>query len=417
MDAIRYTLAIAGKELQIMLKDRGSLVVLFLLPLLLASLLGSMYQAFGIGGGGEAEPTISLDVFLVNADEGEYAKQVVNALEAIDELHIETLHSVAEADERVADAQALAAIIIPVDFSQKIADYEPTQVQIIADPAQEVAASIISGIMNQVLGEVQVVGEISYGIRSVFAASGVLEGASPEMQRAAEAQSLGAIMTQMGAMRQNPTITVRDEDLAGMTAAEPVNVFGYIVPNFTVMFSFFLVGVVAATLLREKEEGSFRRLIAAPIPRGTIIAGKMLAYMLIVVLQVVVLFGVASFAFGMPLGDSPLGLLLLSIALAMSAVALGMLLGAWAKTSSQADSLGTIIGFVLAGVGGCIVSFPDGSFMEIVAKFTPHGHALAGFYGLLNNGFGVMDILPQVGMLVGFTAVFFLVAMWQFKFE
>ncbi len=416
MNNLRYILAVAGKELQVMFKDRGSLVVLFLLPLLLASLLGSMYQSFGIAGGDE-EQTISLDVFLVNGDDGEYAKQVVSALESIDELNITTLDSAAEADERVADAQGLAAIIIPADFSQKIDTYEPTQVQVIVDPAQEVAAGIVSGIMNQVLSEVQVVGEISYGIRSVFAASGVLDDAPPQMQRAAEAQSLGAIMTQLQAMRLNPAITVRSEDMAGITAAEPANAFGYIVPNFTVMFSFFLVGVIAATLLREKEEGSFRRLIAAPIPRGTIIAGKMLAYMLIVVLQVVVLFGVASFAFDMPLGDSPVGLLLLTIALAMSAAALGMLLAAWAKTSSQADSLGTIIGFVLAGLGGCIVGFPDGSFMEVVAKFTPHGHALAGFYGLLNNGFGVLDVLPQVGMLVGFTAVFFLIAMWQFKFE
>jgi ABC-2 type transport system permease protein len=205
--------------------------------------------------------------------------------------------------------------------------------------------------------------------------------------------------------------------MAGVAATGPVNVFAYVVPNFTVMFSFFLVGVIAATLLREKEEGSLRRLIAAPLPRGTIIAGKMLAYMLIVLLQVVVLFGVASFAYDMPLGDSPLGLLLLSLALSLSAAALGMLLAAWAKTSSQADSLGTIIGFVLAGLGGCIVSFSDGSFMDMVSRFTPHGHALTGFYGLLNHGFGVVDVLPQVGMLVGFTAVFFLGAIWQLKFE
>ena len=101
MNNLRYTLAIAGKELQVMFKDRGSLVVLFLLPLLLASLLGSMYQSLGVTGGDE-EQTISLDVFLVNNDDGEYAKQVVSALKSIDELNITTLYSVTRADERVA---------------------------------------------------------------------------------------------------------------------------------------------------------------------------------------------------------------------------------------------------------------------------------------------------------------------------
>ncbi|MCP4423275.1 MAG: ABC transporter permease [Chloroflexi bacterium] len=416
MDTIRYTLAIAGKELQVLLKDRGSLAVLFLLPLLLASLLGSMFTSFASATDGEEE-TISLDVFLVNQDDGQYATSIVNALEDIDELNIEKLDSELEADERVADAQALAAIIIPADFSQKVDDYEQTEIKVIVDPAQAVGASIISGIMNQVVGEAQVVGEISYGIRSVFEESGILKDAPPEMARAAEAQSLGTIMAQVQTMRQSPIITIRNEDLAGDEEEEAVNPFGYVVPNFTVMFSFFLIGVVGATLLREKEEGSFRRLMAAPIPRGAIIAGKMLAYMLVVVLQVVVLFGVASAAFDMPLGDSPLGLLLLAITLAMSAAALGMVLAAWAKTSSQADSMGTIIGFILAGLGGCIVGFPDGSFMDTVKMFTPHGHALRGFYGLLNDGLGVVDVLPQAGMLVVFTAVFFIAAMWRFKFE
>lgn len=416
MDTIRYALAVASKELQVMFKDRGSLLVLFLLPLLLASLLGSMYQSFA-GVTDDEQETIALDIFLVNNDNGQYATQIVSVLEGIDELNIEKLDSAVEADERVADAQALAAVIIPAGFSQHIDDYESVELQVIVDPAQPIAAGIIRGIMNQVTSEVTVVGEISYGIRSVFEESGVLEGAPPELQRAAEAQSLGSIMTQLQTMRQNPIISVRSEDLAGVEETEATNPFGIAVPQFTVMFSFFLVGVVGATLLKEKEEGSFRRLMASPMPRAAIITGKMMAYMLIVVLQVVVLFGVAGVAFNMPLGNSPLGLLLMTLALALAAAALGMLLAAVAKSSSQADSLGTIIGFVLAGLGGIIVGFPDGTFMDTVAKFTPHNHAFHGFMGLLNNGLGVVEVLPQIGAVAAFGVVFFALAMWRFKFD
>ncbi len=416
MDMIRYTLAVAGKELQVMFKDRGSLAVLFLLPLLLASLLGSMFQSFGVMGDGE-ETAVTLDIFLVNQDDGPYAAQIVTALEGIDALNIEKLDSADEADERVADAQALAAVIIPAGFSQQIDDYKPVELQIIVDPAQEIAASIVSGILRQVAGEVEVAGEISYGIGAVLGESGALADAPPQMQRAIAAQTLGVIMTQLQQMRQNPVITVRSEELTGAAKTELVNPFGYVVPNFAVMFAFFLVGTIAATLLREKEEGSFRRLLAAPLPPAAIIAGKMLAYMLIVVLQVTVLFGIANAVFDMPLGQSPAGLLALTLTLALAASALGMLLAAIVKTSGQADSLGTIIAFVLAGLGGAIVTFPDGSFMDKVTLFTPHGHALRGFYGLLNDGLGVVDVLPQAGAVVGFAAVFFLAAMWRFKFD
>ncbi len=417
MDTIRYTLAVAGKELQVMFKDRGSLAVLFLLPLLMASLMGSVYPAIAGATGGEEEP-FSLDIFLVNEDDGPHADQIVAVLESIDQINIIKLNSVAAADEQVADAQALAAIIIPAGFSQHINDYEPVQLQVIADPTHEIAAGFISGILNQVAGEVEVVGEISHGIRTLFDESGFLADAPPEMKRAAEAQTLGVIMTQLQGMRQNPVITVRSEDLVGVEASEPVNYFGFVVPSFTVMFSFFLIGIIASTLLKEKEAGSFRRLLAAPLPPAAIIAGKMLAYMLVVLLQVGVLFSIAAVAYDMPLGESPMGLLLLSLALAMSASALGMLLAAVIKTSGQAESLGMIIGFILAGIGGCIFGgFPEGSFMDKVTLFTPHGHALRGYYGLLNYGTGVVDVLPQVGAVAGFAAVFFLVAMWRFKFD
>jgi len=417
MNSLRYALVVAGKELQVLSKDRGSLAVLFLLPLLLSSLIGSANSAlFGASEEGE-EPAISLNILLVDEDGGQYANQIVSILHGINELKLETVDSATEADKRVADGEALGAIILPAGFSQNIDAYEPAQILVILDPVKEVGASIIRGIMNQVVGEVTVWGEVSYGIRTVFDESGVLDNAPVELRRAAEAQTLGAIMTQLQSMRQSPLISVRSESLAAVEDAQPGNAFGYIVPNFAVMFAFFLIGLIAATLLREKEEGSLRRLIAAPIPPGSIIAGKMFAYMLVIVLQVIVLFGVGRLAFDMPLGDAPLGLLLLTLALAMSSSSLGMLLAAWAKTSSQADSTGTIIGFILAGLGGCIVLFPRDSFMGTLSLLTPHGHATRAFHDLLNAGSGVADILPQIGALIGFAVLFFLVAIWRFKFE
>ena len=185
------------------------------------------------------------------------------------------------------------------------------------------------------------------------------------------------------------------------------------------MFAFFLMGEIAATILIEKEEGSFRRLMAAPMPRGAIIAGKMLTYTLVVLLQVAFLFGVASIAFDMPLGESPLGLLILSLSLALAASALGMLLAAFAKTSSQANMLGTLGGFVLGGLGGTFAVWRSqpGSLMDQLSLVTPHAHALRGFDTLLIEGGGVMDILPQAGILLGFAVVFFVVAMRRFRFE
>ncbi len=418
MNTIRYSLAVAGKELQILFKDRGKLVMHFLQPLVYAILIGSAFGTLLISGGEDA-PALSLDVFLVNEDSGPYATQMVNTLEEIDVLNIETLDSAAEADKRMADGDALAAIIIPAGFSAQVKAYERSKVQVILDPLRAEGAGIVSGIVNRVVAEVNLWGEVAYGISTVFEESGALKGVSPEVRQAAEAQSLGAILTQVYAMRDNPVITVHSEDLAGAVKPRPTNLFAIFVPNFAVMFAFFLMSEIASTILIEKEEGSFRRLMAAPMPRGAIIAGKMLTYTLVVLLQVAFLFGVASIAFDMPLGESPLGLLILSLSLALAASALGMLLAAFAKTSRQANTLGTLGGFVLGGLGGTFAAWRGlpGSFMDQLSLVTPHAHALHGFDTLLIDGGGVVDILPQAGVLLGFAVVFFVVAMRRFRFE
>jgi hypothetical protein len=55
--------------------------------------------------------------------------------------------------------------------------------------------------------------------------------------------------------------------------------------------------------------------------------------------------------------------------------------------------------------------------MAKLSLLTPHGHAVRGFYSLLNYGEGVIDILPRIGAVAGFAVLFFLVAMWRFRFE
>lgn len=419
MNVISNTLAVAGKELQVLFKDRGNLVVLFLMPLLIASFMG---QIGLMASAGEEAPEIKVDVYVVNQDAGPYGERVVDALRDIEVLAINTLNTPEVADQQVADGEAAAAIIVPADFSQDINAHQPTQVQVIVDPVQTEAAGIVAGIMNQVVAEVNLWGEITYGIRAVLDESGAMEGATAEMRRAAEAQTLGVIMTQLAEMRQSPAIAVRSEDLEGVETQEPFNPFSFNMPSMMTMFAFFLMGSIATGILTEKENGTFRRLLASPIHPGSIIAGKILAHMLIVILQALLMFGVGRIVFGMSLGNSPLALLLLTLALALSATALGMVLATVARTSQQADSLGVTIPLVLAGIGGCIAMGEfffraKGTLMYYLANLTPHGHALEGYLRLFAEGAGLADVLPQIGVLTGMGVVFFLIAIWRFKFE
>ena len=139
--------------------------------------------------------------------------------ETIDQLSVTHSNTVSSAEQRVAEGEVAAAIIIPADFSEQIDSYTPTQIEVIIDPAQAETASIVTGIMNQVVAEVTIWGEIQYGIRTIMTESDLLAEASPEQLRGVEAQNLGVIMTQLNELRRNPAIAVISENLEGIAVA------------------------------------------------------------------------------------------------------------------------------------------------------------------------------------------------------
>jgi ABC-2 type transport system permease protein len=431
MNFLRNTLRQARKDLKILFKDRGALAVLFVLPLVFAMMLGAP-KAVGatnlVSASGESK--LSIRAYIVNEDEGPYGAQVDEVLRGIQTLRMLTAHSVDLADKKVADGDAAVAIIIPVDFSATIDANQPTRIQLIKDPTRQTEAQVVAGILREVLTELSIRAEIEYGIRAVYDRTGALEGADPETIRAVQAQALGVIWTAVQEIRQSPAIVVQRQDLAReeRTLVASGVIFGIIMPLFSTMFAFFLIGFMAESILKEKEAGSFRRLLAAPIHPGTVVASKMLAFIGVVFLQMLVMFGICNVLFDMPLGD-PLGLLVLTLALALAATGLGMLLGSLAQTRKQAGSIGMLLGFVLwfasgftsfaIDLTGGVVQYdiPIEGFKYYLSQITPHAHAITGYIKLIINGADLGELLSNIAALLGFAVVFLSVALWRFKFD
>lgn len=419
MKTISTILAVAWKELALISKDRGNLALMFLLPLLLSVMQSAANTSLNTD---EGEASILLRVALVNEDEGDFGREVSNAIESIEELDVNRFQRLADAERKVEQGDLAAAIHLPADFSEDINAYQPTSVVVIVDPAQPESASIVAGIMNQVVDEVTIWGEVQYGIQSMFDASGLLEGTSPEERRGLEAMNLGVIMTRLGEMRSSPLITVVSENLEGERAGDWLEAFlAYIFSGYVVMFVFFIVPMAGESILQERESGTLRRLIAAPIAGATVITGKLLAYMLLPCLQAVLLFGVASIFFGVWLGSSPLALVVLTLVTAMTAAAFGLLIASFARSASQAGSLGTAAGFILAIVGGAVpisgqAFTRSGGFISVLARVAPQAHALEGYLKLISDGEGFIGILPELGVLIAFTAAFLLLATRRFRY-
>ena len=427
MNSIRNSLRMAKKDLKILFKDRGQLAVIFGLPLLLGLIFSGQYALIGGSARPSGEPRLVIKAWIVNEDEGPYGAQVVEVLDSIQTLRLARSRTVDVADEKVAEGEAAAAIIIPADFSAQIDANQPVKLQLIKDPTQQVESQIVAQILNDALAELSVRAEIEYGIRAVYAKTGALEGADAEVIRATQAQIMGVIWTGVQETRQNPAIAVEREDLAGETTVLSIGSLAsaLFMPMFATMFAFFLVGFMAESILGEKEAGSFRRLLAAPIQRGTVIAGKMVAFVGVVFLQMLLLLGLGSALFDMPLGDSPLGLVALTLMLALASTGMGMAVGSLARTKKQAGNIGMVLGFVFYLASGLTSSsrylsnpaFQSEGLTYYLAHLTPNAHAFDGYIKLMLNGGGLEDILPNMLALLGFGVVFFLIGVWRFKYE
>ena len=228
-------------------------------------------------------------------------------------------------------------------------------------------------------------------------------------------------MTQLQAMQSNPPIAVVGQGLA--VDPEPVNLIDSFMPAFAVMFAFFLTGHIGQTFHRERDEGTFRRLLASPLSRTAIIAGPMLAYMLIVVLQVVFLFGIGAGLFKLEhrrFAGGPAGGVL---ALGLAVATFGLLLGVLTRTGKQADTLGTLVAFVLPFISGIFPmnslepSYMSGGIIGTIGMFIPHMHAAEGFRLVMTGEGTVETVLLQVGDCWCSPLMFFVIASRRLRFD
>jgi ABC-2 type transport system permease protein len=200
---------------------------------------------------------------------------------------------------------------------------------------------------------------------------------------------------------------------------QDVSGFQITVPGNAVLFGFYLALTVGLSFSEERKSGTWRRLLAAPVRRRTILLAKLVPYAIMGLLQFGFLFGVGVVAFGMRVGGSPLALAALTVAVVLCATCLGLLLAAIGGSERAMGSIGSVTLLVMGLVGGCMVPrlvMPP--LMRAIGLAVPHAWALDGYFTLLvRQGAGLADVAPQIGVLLAFATLFAALGAWRFRFE
>jgi ABC-2 type transport system permease protein len=190
------------------------------------------------------------------------------------------------------------------------------------------------------------------------------------------------------------------------------------VPGYTIYGIFWIVSLLANSVLHEKREGTFRRLLTAPLGRVAMLAGKLVPYYIINLGQLLLMLGVSTLLFGMNLGHSMAGLVIVSLAAATTSTGLGILVAALARSEAQVGGLTVLLLLSLSALGGCFIPrhiMPP--WLKMVGLVTPHAWALDAYQDLLVRGYTLFEVLPKVGVLGVFAVIFFGIGVWRFRFE
>jgi ABC-2 type transport system permease protein len=179
--------------------------------------------------------------------------------------------------------------------------------------------------------------------------------------------------------------------------------------GMAVFFLFFTVQFGVTGLLEEDRDGTLARLMAAPIPRASVVGGKAIVSFLLGVISMGVLAVATSLLMDASWG-APLGVALLVITGVLAAIGIMGLVASVAKTPEGAGNLGSIIAVILGMLGGTF--FPIGAGGGLLASLTyltPHAWFMRGLADL-SSGAPWTSALPATGAIMVFAVVTSLLA-------
>lgn len=355
---MRAVLALAGLELRRFLADRFNLFFVFVLPLVLVGVLG-------LQSGQAPAARVAL------TGDGPVAQELVDRLE---DLRVE----VAEHQDRdgvaagVADDRADLGVVVGPGQQVRlelvgVGDPDPRAELVVRTAAEQVA--------------------LQRGRVALLTGAG-LSGAEAEQAAAGRSDREGV---QVQVLSADPA----EQAFAGAGRFE-VGASGQLL-----VFVFLNTLGASAAMIQARRSGAVRRGLAAPVTAGATVTGLALGRLVIALFQAAWIIGMSSLLFGVGWGSLPDVLVVVAL-FGLVAAGLALVVGVALDAEGPASGVSVGAGLVLAAVGGCMVPlefFSDG--LRRVAMLTPHSWAYEALAEIQRRDGGVLDVLPQLGVLAG----------------
>lgn len=384
-------------------RDWGGLVILFVMPLVLVITVtliqDSSFKAV----------STRIEIAFVDNDKGEISKTIVDNLSKSESFVLVSVNE-QELQHLVFKGKYQMGIVIPENLSSDLQNrvnhnvekaisafglgddsnteenhFSTKEIKLYFDPATHV--SFKSGVQNAID---KIVTQIE----------------NQSIYRAFQEQ-----LSEENSFFEQESLIVFEEILPTTNSEEPKpNSVQHNIAAWTLFAMFFIVVPLSVNMVKEKNQGTYVRLLTSPVSHLVFLGGKIITYLIICLLQFYVMLFIGKFIFPyfglIALEWTNLGLLtIVALFCGLAAIGFGVLLGTYAETQEQSAPFGATSVIILAALGGVwvpVFAMPD--IMQGFAKISPMNWGLNAFYDVLLRQGGLSDVLTDIILLFLFFA-------------
>ena len=410
-------------------RDRGALVLSFVLPLAFFSIFAAIL-------GRQHDSTPKVKLIVVDQDQSEASRQLVKGLMSESSLVVRTKpaaekknapapadYTAETAEAAVKAGEAPVALVIPRGFGQHPVAFGPdgsgSSLELLNDQSDAIAPQIVVGLLQKAAMTAMPASMADEGMKY---ADKYVGGFTPEQRAKVDAglqtlkkeQASGQIGTANDASDRNAAasagiVAVKTRAVVGQDKKSPM--ISFYAAGIGVMFLLFTASNSAGALLDEAESGTLERVLSTRVTMTKLLAGKLVFNTLLAFVQLAAMFLWGWAVFKLDFFSHLAGFAVMGFCTAFAVAAFGMLLASTCHTRAQLGALSTLLILIMSAVGGSM--FPRFLMPEAMQKaglLTINGWAIDGFQKVFWRDLPVSALWPQVSVLVAIGVVLFVVA-------
>lgn len=351
--------ALTIKESNQLLRDKSSLAIGLILPIILILLFG-YGLSFDLSHG---------RVGVVVQHSSPQSQQLISGLNGTTYLDIQQYHSFVQAEQAMGKAEIDAIVNLPTDFAEQSAKGTAT-IQVISNGRSISIASALQGYISGALATTQA---IQADRQQIAPSSGV--------------------------------ITVEQR----MWFNESANSTWFIVPGLIVLILTLIGAFLTALLIaRERERGTLEALFVTPVRPLEIVLAKLIPYIMIGMIDIVICLIATHFLFEVPMRASLLSIISASFLYLLVSLLMGLTISGFAQNQFKASQIALLASFMPAlMLSGFVFDTRNIPFVvQIISQILPATHFMSLIKTLFLGGDNWALWLKECSVLMLYVVIF-----------